>query len=79
MLLNCYIKVSYIVNIIGFTATVHIEIYKQQHVSSFGMSSLKGFNLFLFLINMIRNLQQVRITLRGFLNLVLVCNDNDAR
>ena len=43
------------------------------------MRSLKDFANLFWLLNTICNLQQLRIPLRYFLNLVLVCNDNGPR
>ena len=66
MFSNSYIKVSYAFTIVGFIAESTLKF-----IDAFA-------NLF-WLLNTICTLQQLRMPLRDFLNLVLVYNDNGPR
>ena len=80
MLSNSYIKMSYAFTRTGFIAESTLQIFKRHQIrfSSSGIRSLKRkalANLF-WLLSTICNLQQLRMPLKDFRNLVLVWNDN---
>ena len=81
MLSNSYIKVSYAFTIIEFIAESTLKFISDTRCKFLGIWSLKrkAFANLFWLLNTICNLQQLRMSLRDFLNLVLVCNDNGPR
>ena len=81
MLSNSQIQVSYAFAITRFIAESTLKFISAPDVSSLGIRSLKrkAFANLFRLLNTICNLQQLRIPLRDFLNVVLVANDNGPR
>ena len=82
MLRNSYIKVSYTITIVGFVAESSRKFINDTRCKVFWNAIFRNKKRLLFfflLLNTIFNLQQLKISLRDFINLVLVCNDNSLR
>ena len=72
MLPNSYIKVPSTFTIIEFIAESSLKVISNTKCNFFRNAIFKAKSICLFVFNV----QQERLPLRDFLNLVLVCNDN---
>ena len=77
MFSNSYIKVSYAFTIIGLIAEPTLKFIDDTRCKSLGNTifKTKSFCWFVLTLSKICNLQQLRMPLRDFFNLVLVCNN----